>query len=76
MKMRLEEKTIKMLSESKIDFGANVIYADSDFTKEQIDELRELICDEFISRGLEQNDEPNSYGKFLESLIDELGHYL
>ena len=74
--MKLNEKTIKMLYKSGIDFGMKTICSNADFTKEQISDLRELVCDEFISRGLKENDEPNSYGLFLESLIDDLGHYL
>ena len=74
--MKLNEKTLTLLSKSRIDFGGITFSANTDFTKEQICDLRDKICDEIVTVGLEENDEPNSYGLFLESIIDDLGHYL
>jgi hypothetical protein len=36
--------------------------------------LRQVVLSEFLSAGLDNNDEPNSYGLELEELIDALGH--
>ena len=65
-----------MLSKCTIDYGHLSLMAETDFTKEQIDYLRELICSELIEEGFEEDDNPNQYGLFLENLIDDLGHYL
>ena len=37
--------------------------------------LRDIVCDELISKGFCKDFVPNDYGLQLESLIDELGHY-
>ena len=36
--------------------------------------LRHLVLDDFVERGLGENDEPNDYGHRMERLIDALGH--
>lgn len=36
-------------------------------------ELRQILGDELISEGFNENYEPNEYGLTLESLIDEIG---
>lgn len=36
--------------------------------------LRSAVLSEFLSAGLESNDEPTPYGLELEALIDALGH--
>jgi hypothetical protein len=36
--------------------------------------LRSAVSSEFISAGLDSNDEPTLYGLELEALIDALGH--
>jgi hypothetical protein len=36
--------------------------------------LRSAVSSEFISAGLDSNDEPTPYGLELEALIDVLGH--
>jgi hypothetical protein len=36
--------------------------------------LRNAVSSEFISAGLDSDDEPTSYGLELEALIDALGH--
>jgi hypothetical protein len=36
--------------------------------------FRELVADEFMEAGLQENDEPTGYGLALESVIDWLGH--
>ncbi|MGA4722129.1 hypothetical protein [Fictibacillus nanhaiensis] len=39
------------------------------------EELREIINNELLDKGLNKNDEPNIYGKKLELLIDIIGRY-
>jgi hypothetical protein len=39
---------------------------------DRINEMRNAVGDEFVSKGLEQDDEPNRYGLKLEDLIDRL----
>lgn len=39
-------------------------------TSSEIDELCELISNEFLMSGIEENFEPNSYGLELELLLD------
>jgi len=39
---------------------------------DRINEMRNAICDVFVSKGLEQDDEPNIYGLKLEDLSDRL----
>ena len=36
-------------------------------------ELREIVNEEFLEKGLNKNDEPNELGMELESLIDKIG---
>ena len=36
--------------------------------------LRQVILSEFLNAGLDDDDEPTSYGLELEELIDALGH--
>lgn len=43
-------------------------------TVEQRESLREVILDEFLQTGTEEDDEPNERGLMLEQLIDKLGH--
>ena len=35
--------------------------------------LQDVVSDELISFGLDENDVPNEYGLLLEDLIDEIG---
>jgi hypothetical protein len=44
-------------------------------TIEQRESLREVILDEFLETGIEEDDEPNERGRMLEQLIDRLGHF-
>lgn len=74
--MKLKAKTLEMLSRCLIDPEVLQRFTATDLTTEQIEALREEICDKLIKEGLAQDDEPNKYGLFLESLIDDLGHYL
>lgn len=37
-------------------------------------ELRHIVMDDFVERGLGKADEPNAYGHRMERLIDALGH--
>lgn len=36
------------------------------------EELCQLLTDEFANKGLKENDEPNSYGFEIESIIDKV----
>ncbi len=44
-----------------------------DYTESFYNELREIVGNELINNGLNENDEPNEYGYKLEKLIDEIG---
>lgn len=45
----------------------------SEYTAEFYNQLRQIVGDEFVSKGLKENSEPNEYGLLLEKLIDEIG---
>lgn len=47
--------------------------SETEVSNEQLDELRQIVTDEFSETGLREDDEPNSRGLLLENLIDELG---
>jgi len=47
----------------------------SKLTTEERENLRELIADELIETGLDENDEPNKRGLMLEKLIDMLANF-
>ena len=47
--------------------------SEAEVSNEQLDELRQIVTDEFSETGLREDDEPNSRGLLLENLIDELG---
>ena len=48
-------------------------HSEVEVNNEQLDELRQIVSDEFLESGLREDDEPNSRGLLLENLIDELG---
>lgn len=43
-------------------------------SEDQREALREVVASEFTEVGLSDQDEPNSYGRVLEELIDWIGH--
>ncbi len=45
----------------------------NDYTVEFYNQLRQIVGDEFIINGLNEDGEPNEYGLTLEILIDEIG---
>ena len=47
-----------------------------DYTSDFYNKLRDIVGEEFIQKGLLENDEPNEYGLVLEDLIDELGRFV
>ena len=55
------EEKIKLLPD-KVLYGS--------ISSSEIDELCELISNEFLMRGIEESFEPDSYGLELESLLD------
>lgn len=74
----LSEKSQRILLEILKKNHANSTYIslieENNISIQYIDIYREYICDEFLQVGLNENDEPNSYGIELEDIIDELGH--
>lgn len=40
--------------------------------KDDLDLLVDIVSDDFSRNGLDDNDEPNDYGRKIESLIDKL----
>ena len=43
-------------------------------SREEREELRGALADEFVETGLEADSEPNGRGLLLDDLIDRLGH--
>ena len=41
-------------------------------SEEQKEKIQQALLDEMYEKGLEQNDEPNSYGKQLDSIIGKI----
>lgn len=61
------------LQKKKISFD---YYEDiNHLSKEQYNQLRDIVCDELIKKGFSINGEINDYGKKLENLIDSLGRF-
>jgi hypothetical protein len=46
---------------------------EDEYTVEFYNQLREIVGDELLAKGFNQDYEPNSYGSELEKLIDEIG---
>jgi hypothetical protein len=46
---------------------------EDEYTVEFYNQLREIVGDELIARGFNQDYQPNPYGIELEKLIDEIG---
>lgn len=69
-----EEQTQLLLSLCRAAGAHSLFLAErlmnSSITSHQIDELCELISNEFILNGLEENFESNDYGRRLEYLLD------
>ena len=42
---------------------------------EQREDLREVLLQEMLERGLDGDDEPNPYGRLLDDMIGRLRHY-
>ncbi|MFO0982589.1 MAG: hypothetical protein U1E76_12795 [Planctomycetota bacterium] len=64
----LEKRAPEFLSIFREDLQVNI-------RREQRRQLQELIGDELIDTGLQENDEPNARGLDLENLIDALSPY-
>ena len=43
------------------------------YTPEFYNHLRQIVGDELVAKGFDENYEPNDYGADLEHLIDEIG---
>ena len=76
--MHLKKKTRDLIEKSNIKNEIKNYYLINDLTNDDIDKLRDIICDELIQKGFnnEAKDEINKYGLFLEDLIDDLMHYI
>jgi hypothetical protein len=48
--------------------------AERRLSDDEREELRQIVMDDFVERGLGEDDEPNAYGHQMERLIDALGH--
>lgn len=46
---------------------------ENELTVEEYNDLREIVCDELISNGFNEDGSINKYGIVLEALIDEIG---
>ena len=76
--MYLKKKTRDLIEKSNIKKEIKNYYLFNDLTNDDIDQIRDIICDELIQKGFdtEAKDEINKYGLFLEDLIDDLGSYI
>ena len=45
----------------------------TDYTEDFYNQLRQIVGDELVARGFDENYKPNDYGIRLENLIDEIG---
>lgn len=77
------ENKMKKLNKNDLDILNSVIHKIyftedilADFTDKQINDLRDLLGDELMINGFEENYDINEYGKVLEDLIDKLGNIL
>ena len=48
--------------------------AERRLSDDEREELRQIVMDDFVARGLREDDEPNEYGHRMERIIDALGH--
>ena len=75
MKISLNDDQEKLLlklfdSHGIKQFSENDKLTRKNLSKIEIDQLCELISDEFMLNGIEEDFEPNEYGRQLESLLD------
>lgn len=75
MKISLNDEQEKLLlklfySHGIKQFSENDKLTRKNLSKIEIDQLCELISDEFMLNGIEEDFEPNEYGRQLESLLD------
>jgi hypothetical protein len=76
MRLNLNEEMYTLLKKCLINHRPDLLWALESIT--EIDEflgneLRDAVNDEFLSNGLNSNDEPNELGIKLERLIDQIG---
>ena len=76
--IKLSEKSVEMLKYCLQKYDSSLIAVVEDantsaYTPEFYNQLREIVGDELIAEGFNENDEPNDYGTSLERLIDEIG---
>lgn len=77
MMIRLSPKMTELLTEviSKRCphlLGLLAVPQGTERTNSQLDELREVVADEFSETGLKEDDEPNQRGLLLEDIIGRL----
>jgi hypothetical protein len=76
--IKLSEKSLKMLKYCLLKYNDSLVPVIEDanvntYTPEFYNQLRQIVCDELIAEGFDENYEPNDYGTSLERLIDEIG---
>lgn len=76
--IKLSEKSFDLLKSCLEKHNPSLIQiiessGEDEYTVEFYNQLREIVGDELIARGFNQNYEPNPYGIELEKLIDEIG---
>jgi len=76
--IEISEKSLKMLKYCLQKYDSNLISVVEDvnidvYTPEFYNQLRQIVGDELVAEGFDENYEPNDYGTSLERLIDEIG---
>ena len=76
--IKLPEKSLKVLKCCLQKYDASLITFIEDasistYTPEFYNQLRQIVGDELIVEGFDENYEPNDYGTSLERVIDEIG---
>jgi len=76
--IEISEKSLKMLKYCLQKYDSNLISVVEDvnidvYTPEFYNQLRQIVGDELVAEGVDENYEPNDYGTSLERLIDEIG---
>ena len=74
MQAKLSDSKIRLLEEvlKKHQAGLLSLIREDTISPEKIEELCDIIMDEFCENGLKPNDEPNQRGLELENLVDAL----
>lgn len=76
--IKLSEESLKVLKQCLLKHNPALIpviegSGEASFTADFYNQLRQIVGDELIANGLNDDYEPNEYGQVLEGVIDEIG---